>query len=153
MKLVTTFWTKETHDFYEFLFINNKTKEIIFRTDLNNKSQSSVFFKSVARLLKTRKFLTEMRSLWTGKSNAFYQFAVIHNNEISPIIWFDLVINQRVTVSHDVAFSTALIKKNNVNIPFGKFPMVYKGRRLPIYREFKVKAKAYTFISNIIAAH
>lgn len=153
MKLVTTFWAKETHDFCELLFINNKTEEIILSTDLNNKMQSSVFFKSVARLLKTRKFLAEMRSLWNGKSDVFYQFAVRHNNDILPIVWFDLVINERITVSHDVAFSTVLIKKNNINIPFGKFPMVYKNRRLPIYREFKVKAKAYTFISNLIAAH
>ena len=94
-----------------------------------------------------------MRSLWNGKSDVFYQFAVRHNNDILPIVWFDLVINERITVSHDVAFSTVLIKKNNINIPFGKFPMVYKNRRLPIYREFKVKAKAYTFISNLIAAH
>jgi hypothetical protein len=152
MKLTTTFWTKENHDFCELLFINKKTNEIIFSTDLNNKTQSSVFFKSIAKLFKSRKFLGEMRSLWSGKSDVFYQFAVRKNNEILNIVWFDLVINERIAVSHDVAFSTVMIEKNKVNIPFGKFPMVYKNRKLPIYREFKVKAKAYKFISNLIAS-
>ena len=40
MKLTTTFWSEVIHTFSALYFINNKTNEIIFKTDLNNKIET-----------------------------------------------------------------------------------------------------------------
>lgn len=152
MKVTTTFWSAEIHEFDNLLYINGNTKEIMYHADLNNTFQTFVFFKEIAKFVKSkimRKTLSTDR--WNNKED-YYQFAVIVDNEITPIKWFNLHIGETVVISHDIAFETTLIKKNEVEIPFGRFPMFYyrntKNPKLPKYREFNIKAKAYKYISN-----
>lgn len=40
---------------------------------------------------------------------------------------FNLNINEDIVVSHDIAFSTTMIKKNGITIPLGKFIDLRKG--------------------------
>lgn len=49
------------------------------------------------------------------------QFAVSIDNQITPICWFDLHINNDCIISRDYAFNVTLLKKNGVNIPLGRF--------------------------------
>lgn len=153
MKVSTTFWSKEVYYFNELLYINNRSDEIIFRTDLHNKQKTLAFFKAIIKFMKTKRFVLSMRNLYLNKANDCYQFAVMFEGNIVPITWFNLEINKEIKISHDVAFETTLIKRNNVQIPFGKFAMNYKNKTLPIFREFKIKIKVYKFILNVIHTH
>lgn len=149
MKLTTTFWSEEVHEFDKLLYINGNTKEIMFQTDLKNAFETYNFFKALAKFVKS----TTMRktidnSAWDNED--YYQFAVLRENEIIHIKWFDLVVSDKITLSHDIAFETTLIKKNGQTVPFGRFPMWYYNRniKLPKYREFNVKAQAYKYLAN-----
>lgn len=152
MKLQTTFWSEKVHDFNTLLYINGRTKEIIYQTDLNNAFQTYLFFKNIEKFVKSKKMRDTIDSDgWNGRDD-FYQFAVIFDNEITYIKWFDLVIHDQLIISHDIAFETTLIKKNGLDIPLGRFPMYYyrtqNNPKLPKYREFNIKAKAYKFMAN-----
>lgn len=151
MKLVTTFWSKEVHEFDNLLYINGKTQAIIFQTNLGDVPGSVKFFKNIARFVKSA---SVRKALYSGKyeSEVYYQFAVMKDGEMTPIKWFDLVINDKLTISHDIAFNTTLVKRNDVDMPFGRFPMYYYRRNinLPKYRELNVKARAYKFMGNQI---
>jgi hypothetical protein len=147
MKLTTTFWSEEKHDFTQLLYVNNHTKEVMFQTDLTNKFETHLFFKNIAKFVKSK----EVRNTINHERVEGYQFAVSENNgEIIFIKWFDLVIDEKNIISHDIAFETTLITKNNVQIPFGRFPMRYKYNSLAKYREFNIKAQAYKYIANQI---
>lgn len=148
MKITTTFWSDKVQEFSKLLYINGNTKEIIFEADLNDVFATYNFFKNIAKFVKSPTVLkTVDKNCWKGDD--YYQFAVIHENEIWHIKWFNLVINDNIVISHDIAFETTLIKKNDVSIPFGKFPMWYrKNTKLPKYREFNIKARAYKYMAN-----
>lgn len=153
MKLITTFWSKDSFEFDELLYIHRykltyEMQEIVFRTKLNDKVATYQFFKDVAKLVNSNKVHQSMYDF-----NDCYQFAVIHNGNVTPIIWFDLVINDKLTINHDLAFGTTLIKRNDQVIPFGKFPMQYHSKKLPLYREFNLKKRAYTYIANQIKSN
>ena len=148
MKITTTFWSEEVHEFSTLLYIHGNTDEVIFETELNNPFASYEFFKQISQFNQTREIHKTLDEPYAKKQ--YYQFAVIHKNKICPIKWFDLVINESVVISHDIAFETTLIKRNDVIIPFGKFPMSYwqKGINLPKNREFNIKSRAYQFMAN-----
>lgn len=150
MKLKTTFWSKEEYEFDDLLYINGETKEIIYQTQLSNVFGTYLFFKNIARFVKSRKVLDTLDEGYNGKAD-FYQFATIHDNQITHIKWFDLVINDKLTLSHDIAFETTLIKRNEQPVPLGKFPHWNKSnKKLPKYREFNLKARAYKYMANQI---
>lgn len=150
MKLTTTFWSKEVHEFEKLLYIHGNTNEVIFDCDLSNSFKSYEFFKKISRFNQSHPVFKTLDVPYEKKQ--YYQFAVMYENEIFPIKWFDLVIAEGIVVFHDIAFETTLIKRNDVIIPFGKFPMRYwnKGIKLPKYREFNIKSRAYKFIANQI---
>lgn len=152
MKLTTTFWSDKVHEFDKLLYINGQTKEVIYETDLNDAFATFLFFKNVAKFVKSATVLKTVNSVaWR---DTFFQFAVIDDDKICPIKWFDLVINEKLKVSHDIAFETTLIKRNGIDIPFGVFPNWLYSRnphvKLPKNREFIMKARAYKFIANQI---
>lgn len=149
MKLTTTFWSEKVETLDTLLYINGKTKEIVAQANLNNKNQTYLFFKSLSKFIQTKKVLDSYKENFY-ENPTYYQFATILDNEITPIKWFDLVIDDKTTISHDIAFNTTLIKINDLRMPFGKFPM-WLDKKLPKYREFKLKAKCYKFIANKIA--
>ncbi len=111
MKLTTTFWTSEIHTFDKLLYIDRDTKQIMYMTDLNNTFESYVFFKKLSDFV--------MRPDVRMAYPKCYQFAVSKDNKVCPIKWFNLEINDSV-ISHDIAFETTLIRKNQILIPFLK---------------------------------
>ena len=153
MKITTTFWSKEKFEFSKLLYINGNTKEIMFETNLDNVFETYLFFKNIAKFVKSNEVLKTIdNSAWANQT--YYQFATIFEDKITHIKWFDLVINEKMTISHDIAFQTTLIKRNNVDIPFGRFPnLYYKNNidpKLAKYREFNIKSRAYKFMANQI---
>ena len=148
MKLTTTFWSDEVHAFDKLFFVQGSTKEIVLRANLNDVRQTHSFFTELSRLVKTKSVRETLFS-----ETEYYQFGVPNEyDEYSPIRWFDLVIDDTLTISHDIAFSTTLIHKNGELQPFGKFPMWYKQpKKFPLYREFNIKSRAYKYIANRIA--
>jgi hypothetical protein len=151
MKITTTFWSDKIHEFTKLLYINGKTKEIMFETDLNDVFSTFIFFKKISKFVKSETVRKTVDSnAW--ERDIYYQFATVNEGGIWPIKWFDLIINDQTIISHDIAFETTLIKRNNIVIPLGQFPMVYYNRniKLPKYREFNIKSKAYNFIANQI---
>jgi hypothetical protein len=149
MKVTTTFWSDEVFEFDNLLFINGKTEDVLFEANLNDRFQTIDFFNKISKFVKSKEFLKTFTG-WDYDS-AFCQFAVMKDGKVTPIKWFDLVISESVKISHDIAFETTLIHKNDLQIPFGKFPMWYKeGKKFPKYREFNLKSRAYKYISNQI---
>ena len=144
MKVTTTFWSDDVHEFDKLLFIRGKTKEILFEADLNDAMETYTFFKNISNFVK----LPAVRKT-AFDDDVWYQFAVMFKDEVTCIKWFDLVVDETLTLSHDIAFSTTLIRKNDVLVPFGKFPMWYKGsKRFPKYRELNIKSRAYKYLAN-----
>jgi hypothetical protein len=151
MKLKTTFWSEQEYEFDKLFYINGKTKEIVFQTSLDDAFETFCFFKSIARFVKSKKVLDTVAGNYDDRGD-FYQFATIKDDEILHIKWFDLVMDDKLTISHDIAFETTLIKKNNQPIPLGKFPHWNKSNKnLPKYREFNLKARAYKYMANQVA--
>lgn len=152
MKLTTTFWSKEIHTFDKLLFINGTTQKIVVEADLNNSFKTYLFFKEISKFVKSPEMLKTLNAeTWTAKED-YYQFAVMRDNEICHIKWFDLIINENCVISHDIAFETTLIKKNGISLSFGHFPMYYyhknENAQLPKYREFNIKSRAYKYMAN-----
>ena len=143
MKLTTTFWSEVIHTFSALYFINNKTNEIIFKTDLNNKLETYNFFKNVSKFVLTKQVMF-------APDDVCYQFAVQSDMGIEPLKWFDLHL-EKCILNHDIAFATTLIRKNDMIIPFGKFPM-WTNKRLSKHREYKLKSKAYKYLANQVIA-
>lgn len=149
MKLMTTFWSEEKHYFTQLFYVNNQTKEIMFQTNLNNMFETYLFFKNVAKFVQSLK----ARNVINNEKAYTYQFAASEEDKGKEVIfikWFDLILNETTTLSHDIAFETTLIKKNNITLPFGKFPMSYKYGELSKYREFNLKTRAYKYVANQI---
>lgn len=151
MKITTTFWSDHVLEFSKLLYINGKNQEVMFEVDLNNKYETYLFFKNIEKFVKSKGVLNTLTNSYWAKQD-YYQFATMYEGKITPIKWFDLVVNEKLVISHDIAFETTLIKRNGVRIPFGQFPMWYyynkPARKLPKYREFKIKAKAFKFMAN-----
>lgn len=152
MKLQTTFWSDTVHTFDKLLYINGRSKEIIYQADLNNNYQTYLFFKDVEKFVKSKTMRKTIDSDCWNNRDDFYQFAVILEGDVTHIKWFDLIISDNTVISHDIAFETTLIQKNDVDIPLGRFPMYYyrkyKNPKLPKYREFNIKARAYKYMGN-----
>lgn len=149
MKLSTTFWSNEVHDFSLIFFIKSNTKEILFKADLTNPWDSYVFFHTISKYIKSKK-VKHNYATKSYEDRDCYQFAVWFQDKITPIKWFNLVINDKVILSHDIAFSTTMIRRNCIDIPFGRFSHYSKGnkKKYPIYREFNIKARAYKYMAN-----
>lgn len=145
MKIQTTFWSAEIVQLDNLLFINGKTKEIIFRADLD-KFHLRRFFKDVADFVISEK---SRQSLSNRDDGVWFQFGTMIDGKIVKIVWFDLVIDNDV-LSYDLAFSTPLLSKNGQRLPFGSFPMAkkYSNRKLPNYRELKMKRRVFKYIAN-----
>jgi len=141
MKVTTTFWTDDIYEFTELLYINGRTKEVIFRTNLCDRFETYKFFKAVSKFVKSSTCIDSYNT------KQWYQFAVVRDFEVEHIKWFDLVINDTMTISHDIAFETTMIVKNGIAVPLGKFPM-WADKEQPKYREFNLKARAYKYIAN-----
>lgn len=151
MKLTTTFWSDEIHTFDKLLFINGATKTIVAQTDLNEHRMTFLFFKEIAKFVTTREVLNCFKDYIQTNVRNYYQFAVIKNGELCPIKWFDLHVSETCIISHDHAFNTTLIKKNDSVLYFGKFPMWYPDNiKMSKYREFKIKSRCYKYIANQI---
>lgn len=154
MKLTTTFWSEKVHEFDKILFINGKTKEIKFQADLNSPWNTQLFFKEVAKFVKTKHVRDTLYANPFNGRDVYYQYALLVDGEVTPIKWFDLHVNDKVVISHDVAFDTTLIRRNDVGVPFGHFPMYYYRRnenaKLPKYRELNLRAKACKYMANQI---
>lgn len=153
MKVSTTFWSDKINDFSLLFFVKNNTKEILYKTDLNNSWDTYLFFKKISKFIKSRE-VKENFATKSWEERDCYQFAVWYNDKICPIKWFDFVISEKVVLHHDIAFETTMIKRNEVDIPFGRFPRYYfnesKGKKPPKYREFNLKARAYKYMANQI---
>lgn len=148
MKLTTTFWSEKIEEFDNLLYINGATKEIMFQTKLGDALETYNFFKNIAHFAKTKQVLKTVDNIcWNNE--IYYQFAVQAENKIIPIKWFDIVLNEKVKISHDIAFETTLIHKNEIQISFGRFPLSSQ-RKYPKYREFNIKSRAYKYIANQI---
>lgn len=150
MKITTTFWGDEVHIFNHLLYIKNHNDEVMFQSDLNDMRATALFFKNIAKFMKTdevKKTIDEFED-----NPNYYQFAVRVDDVITNIKWFNLVIHDKLTISHDLAFETTLISKNKLRMTFGNFPMYYDSRniKLPKYHSLNIKAKAYKFIANQI---
>ncbi len=144
MRLSTTFWSNDVVDFDNLLFVNGKTKEIAFHTNLNDVQETYQFFKNISKFVISP---TVRKTLFV--EDEWYQFYVMDGTEMLPIKWFDLHIAEDCVISHDIAFSTTLIKKNGVHVPFGKFPHWYKSwKNFSKYRELNIKSRAYKYIAN-----
>lgn len=154
MKLTTTFWSKDIYEFDHLLFINGNSEEIVFQADLNNSWNTQLFFKAIAKFVKTKQVRDTLYGNPFNGKDAYYQYAIFVDGQVTPIKWFDLHINDKVTISHDVAFDTTLIKKNQIVVPFGHFPMYYyrknENAKLPKYREFNLRSKTCKYIANQI---
>lgn len=138
MKVTTTFWTDEVFEFNELLYIDGETEDVIFRVKLSDQFEAYKFFKLIAKFVKSPRCL---------RGSEWFQFAVVRNGKVEHIKWFDLVIDDNTTISHDIAFETTMITKNEISVPFGRFPMWAKVQ-LPKYREFNMKARAYRYMAN-----
>lgn len=148
MKVTTTFWSEKVHDFHELLFINSKDNKVYFKADLKDKQSTCVFFREIAKFIVSASVRADYKN---KENNNCFQFAVMKDEKIKPIKWFDLWLDNKNSISHDVAFSTTLVKKNDLSIPFGKFPIWYnKNKVFSLYRELKVKKNAYKYIANQI---
>ena len=142
MFLRTTFWTPEIHHFDHILCVD-RDQTIIRRVSFSeHKLKIKQFFKDVAKLSYTEK-------------NPHRQFAVLLDDIITPICWFDLVLDDGSTISRDHAFGTTLIQYNHVVVPFGGVPFWYKNinnsRAKYLYsekREYKIEKQALIFIAN-----
>lgn len=146
MKLKTTFWSENVNEFDKIFYINGSTEEIMFQADLNNALNTYLFFKNIAKFVKSKKVLNNMNSN-SFKSSEYYQFAIILKGKIKHIKWFDLVIQENLIISHDIAFETTLLKRNNVNLYFGRFTINYQ-KKMPKYREFNIKSRVYKYMAN-----
>lgn len=149
MHLTTTFYSETKHQFDHLLYVNIKTDEILFETKLAHWSNTLLFFKQIMQFLKRKAI---RKSLVDPSNSICYQFAVWNDGKIQPLKWFDLVLSDNVTISHDTAFSVTLIKKNQLKINCGKFPFLYWKRNLdaPKYIELNSKLIAYKYIRNQI---
>lgn len=146
MRLVTNFWMNdEDFTFDKLLYIDYKSKEIVFSVDLSDQFATFLFFRSLAKFVKTKRVLDTVYH-----QNNHFQFAVMHEGALAPIVWFDLMIGKD-RFSHDSAFNTTLIMRNGEIQPFGRFPM-HTARRLPKYREFNLKARAFKYLANRVLA-
>lgn len=143
MKITTTFWTEEKFDFSELLYINGITKEIMFKTDLNDTLNTFNFFQKLIKFVKNFNMRKEVYN-----EVLYYQFAIMKDGEITPIKWFDIVIDDKTIIFHDIAFETTIIRKNDIRISLGGFPFGMK--HYAKHREYNVKARAYKYIANQI---
>jgi hypothetical protein len=146
MKLRTTFWSEEVHEFDKIFYINGATEQIMFQADLNNPWNTYLFFKNIAKFVQSKKVLNTINAN-PFQGHEYYQFAIMRDGKITHIKWFDLIIQENLVLSHDIAFETTLMKKNNIALSFGKFPMSYQ-KKLPKYREFNIKARVYKYMAN-----
>lgn len=140
MYLSTTFGSKESHIFDHLLFIQSDTCEILFSTLLTDNSQTINFFEKLVKFHKKIKNNNSLKELPM-------QFAVSIDNQITPICWFDLHLNNNCIISRDYAFNVTLLKKNGINIPLGRF---FTKKKHPLNREFNIKINAYKYIKNQI---
>lgn len=147
MKLTTTFWTDKVEEFDHLLFINGNTQEVVYEAKLEDLYQTQRFFRKVAQFVKTPLVRKSRDTL------DWYQFAVWVDGELAYLKWFDLVVSDKLTLSHDIAFETTLVRKNGLIIPLGQIPRWVKAKKLPKYREFKVKAQAYRYLANQLKKH
>lgn len=147
MKLKTDFWSEEKFEFDKLMYIQGNSKQIMFEADLNSVWSTYRFFKDIEAFVKTRKVRkTLFNDIW--KNQEYYQFAVVMEGKIIPVKWFDLIIDANTIISHDFAFDTTLVQKNNRYLSFGAFPMHIHHKKLPLYREFNIRSRAYKYIAN-----
>jgi hypothetical protein len=148
MKIETTFWSEKKHSFDNLLYIKKSSKsnkcEIVFKANLSDKFDTYKFLKEISDFVISK----ELRESY-HKDEVYYQFGVLDGEEIIPIKWFDLVIDDQNKISHDIAFETTLIWKNDIELNFGRFPMYLKGR-YSMYRGLKIKQKVYKYLANQI---
>lgn len=151
MKVSTTFWSEKVHDFSLLFFINSNNNEILFKTDLNDIPGSYIFFQQISQFIISRKIKNNYATK-SYEDRDCYQFAVWFDDKICPIKWFDLIINNEVTLHHDIAFSTTMIHRNKLIIPFGCFPSYSSDnkKKYPKYREFNIKSRCYKYMANQI---
>lgn len=152
MDISTTFWTSEVHSFDELLYINGHTKDIIFRGSMAQPFLAIGFFKNIARFLKSRRFWDEQQSFQRGETKNRYQFAVMKDGAVMPIVWFELRISETMIISHDSAFHTTLLRKNGHVVPMGRFPMSIR-KKIPVFREHSMRALACKYMANRIHDH
>lgn len=151
MHITTTFWSEKVETLHTIFYFNPKSKEIVAQADSHNPFELALFFKKISQLVKTNKFLKSQNN-----NDNHYQFGTMIDNQMTPIVWFDIHLNDSTIVSHDHAFNTCMVKINNHIKPFGRFPIGSfwdnkpKDFKLPIYREFKIKSRVFKFISNKI---
>ena len=156
MKLTTDFWGTEKFDFNNLLFVRVKGNkyEVVYEANLSSKDSTYNFFKTISKFILSKDVMkTIYANGWRG--DEYFQFAVRDKGEIILIKWFDLKVNDKTTLSHDIAFETTMIRKNDILVPLGSFPMHRKSnakkkmkRILPKYREFNLKSRAYKYIAN-----
>ena len=146
MHVATTFWNDQVFTFDRLFHVKTKSRDVRFQADLNSPSNTVKFFKDVAKFVASKECHDTMYT-----ENRF-QFAVpgrpeINDNTIIPVCWFDLIISDELKISHDIAFNTTLLEKNNMPVPLGKFRL-HTSHKLPRYREFNLKSRAYKFMAN-----
>lgn len=148
MKIISDNWGKNKIEFdnISFVYFNRKenTQHTVFKIHRTASSlEISLFFKKLSQFIYSR---SARKTLFS--EGEYYQF-VLSNKEHDWFLvkWFSLVFDNGIQIDHDIAFSTTLIKKNNMIVPLGSFPNWNKNK-YPVYRQFKIKRNAYKFISN-----
>lgn len=144
--------SKKNIDFTSIMLIHNHgpynkpQQDIVFSVSLNEHPlKVAQFFKDVAKFMKSKKVLDTAFS-----EKEHFQFALANEEyPIFPVKWFTFVLDNGDVINHDIAFSTTLIKKNNIRIPFGGFNLS-QWESFAKYREYNMKRNAYKFISNQI---
>lgn len=156
MQATTTFSKDKIETFHQIAYISIDNKNIIFQANIDNKYELSYFFRNCSKVNQQLKLIDNDR----------FQFAFIsEHGKTIPVKWFNIHLNGNNVISHDIAFSTTLIEKNGLTIPFGLFPFSLISKRkvcgvrqltkledkLYSYRrEWSIKARAYKYISNQI---
>lgn len=134
------------HTLYVNKNFKTETKNTIIKeVDLSNPLLVAKFFKEISLMQKSKEH--RLFSNHVAKFG-FYQF-YLSNKEypMFPIKWFSLILDDGTKIDHDIAFSTTLIKRNNIIIPFGSLFTETKCSR---YRALNIKRQAYKYISNQI---
>ena len=156
IKLVTDFWSDEKFEFDKFLLMKGKrcnkeyitTYQVVKEIDLTlSNFYIAQKFRELSKFIVSKEVL---RTNLNGDDTTWYQFGVKYEGKLTPIKWFTLIINDNIQLHNDIAFDTPLIKKNSIQLPFGKFSM-HRTYKVSKHNEYKMKRNIYKYIANQIA--
>lgn len=153
MHIETTNWGKEVIVFHKILYVlttydedHNQTFHTIKEISLLESKEKIVkFFSDVSKMQKSK----QHRDSYFKNTEHYQFFLDSAEHPMFPVKWFNLILDNGVNISHDIAFDVTLIRKNKMIIPFSRFfPSEFQKRSK--YHELIVKRNAYRYIANQI---